>query len=63
MPNHLNEKLMGLSLPNQPPLDVHLIPKDQLETAAHRAIQNLLVAAFPQYTEIFSQVSYWRLAH
>lgn len=50
---------MELSLPNLPPLDVRLVAEDQLDTADHRAIQNLLMAAFPQYTEIFNQVSYW----
>jgi len=50
---------MLVSLANLPPLLIRLVTEGQLNAANHQAIQNLLVAAFPQYVEIFSQTSYW----
>jgi GNAT superfamily N-acetyltransferase len=48
-----------LSLPNLPSLIIRLVPENQLSDIDHRLIQDLLIAAFPQYTEIFTQASYW----
>jgi nodulation protein A len=48
-----------LLLPNLPPLRIRLVPEDHLCPYDHIAIQNLLIAAFPQYAEIFAHSSYW----
>ena len=38
---------------------VCLVPEDELSASNHKAIQNLLRSAFPQYENIFSHSSYW----
>lgn len=55
----MTDEYSVLSLPNLPPLSIRLVPEDQLSDTDHILIQDLLIAAFPQYAEIFTQGSYW----
>jgi GNAT superfamily N-acetyltransferase len=57
--NCMNECYAAQGLPDLPSGFLRLVEEDQLLPTDHAAIQRLLVAAFPQHAEIFTQSSYW----